>query len=82
MAHAVGVTPEQLTGARRDDAAEILAEIMRQQQDEDNRVPKPAMSPRLAAAVAPLDDEDQEILADFAAVLKTHRADRDNRQDA
>ncbi|MFI7236146.1 hypothetical protein [Streptomyces cyaneofuscatus] len=50
MANVVGVQPEQLEGAGRADAAEILREIKRQEAAEEQLAPGPT-DPRVQMAV-------------------------------
>ena len=62
MAYAVGVTPAQLTGARRDDAAQVLEEIQRREpaQPPAGREPRHAAAPRepLAGILTPAEKLD------------------------
>jgi len=49
MAYVVGVTPEQLAGVGRQDAAEVLREIIRQESQEPPRVERRYSDPGLQA---------------------------------
>lgn len=69
MAHVVGISPERLTEVGRDDAAQILHEIQRQEAEQEDQAPAvyADMSDRLESAVWEMDLslEDRKMMIDL-----------------
>jgi hypothetical protein len=75
MAHVVGVSPERLGEVGREDAAEVLREILRQEAESGQEQSYADMSDRLerTAWEMPLSVEDRKLIVDLLREAKAQR---------